>query len=484
LTPRGPRIDPEGKIVLSILAVALFLLTPWVHGDGIGSVAILHSVIVEHNLDLADEFRYLSRHIQADAGGIPGALLDKSDYTPGFDPLAHTASPDPVTGRVPFFSSIGPPIVWAPAYLAAHAIVKIGRALGAPLRDDGYGGLYYLAIALASLVCGIAGLLLAYRLASLFTPQREAAWATLAIAWASPLIYYLYMAPSYCHAITTLTAGAFFLYWWTNRGSAGAGTWFKWGLLAGLLFIVRWNDIVLAVPVFTVEVVKLLRRKAPGGPRGAGRLLPCLGAAFAGFLLIASIQLVTWQYFHARPLIRYPRSAIGFWPEGLWGTFVSARHGLFIWTPIIILAVAGLFRLFRRDRELASVSIATVALLAASNCTIFDWWGGASFGMRRLISATPLFVLGLSVLFDDVRLMSLRRRSRGSRTAAYDSTSLGTRIVAPAVCIVFSVWNVLLLAQYSLGMIGHTVPVSFATITSNQPRVILRMIELLKGLIF
>jgi hypothetical protein len=483
LAPRALFKSPEGKILLCILAIAPFLLTPWVHGDGIGSLAILRSVVVDRDLDLTNEFRYLTTHIEADAGGLPGALLDKSDHTPGVDPQGHNPAPDRVTGRVPFFSSIGPPIFWAPAYLAAHTAVHLGRGLGLAHRDDGYGGLYYLAIAIVSLVCGIVGLILAYRFARICAPEREATWATLSIACASPLLYYLYLAPSYCHTITTLAAGTFFLYWYKNRGTTETGVWFRWGLLAGLLFIVRWNDIVLAVPIFVAEVIRFLRPAAtPGEKRQVRRLLICLAAAFVGFLFVASIQLIVWQYFHGRPLIRYPFGAMGFWTEGLWGTFISSRHGLFIWTPVTILAVIGVFRLFRRNRELATVSITTLALLAASNCTIFDWWGGASFGMRRLVSATPLFVLGLAVFFDDIRLYLTRAARRESRT---DTTAVAIRerLVAPVVCFAFSIWNVLLVAQYSLGMISHRDPVTFATIAANQPRVVARMIELLKDLL-
>ena len=481
--------SPEGRILICLLAAAPFLLTPWVHGDGIGSVSFLRSVIVDGNLDLSNEFQYLTTHISADAGGLPGALLHKSDYTPGLDPFGHRPQPDPVTGRVPFFASIGPPIAWAPAYFLAHNAVRAGRALGLSHRDDGYGGLYYLAIALTSLACGVAGLLLARRLASRYVPSRETVWAALCVAWASPLLYYLYLAPSYVHSITTLTAGAFFLYWWRNRGATGPGVWFRWGLLAGLLFIARWNDVVLAVPVFALEAGRVLKsREGCGGPLPVRRLALLLGVALAGFALVASVQLGIWQYFHGRPLVRYSFRNLGFWTQGLWGTFISDRHGLFIWTPITIPAVIGLFLLVRRDRELAAVSIAAIALLAVSNCTIRDWWGGAAFGMRRLISATPLFVLGLGVLFDDIRVAVERDSPRWARTArsgveagtARSHTGAGRAcLAAPVICILFSIWNALLLAQYALGMISHTEPVSFATIATNQPRVVARIIQLI-----
>lgn len=445
----------ETRIVLLLLVLSLFLLTPWVHGDGIGSVAFLRSIVVGGDLDLSEEFDYLSTHMTDDAGGLPGRLLGKSNYSPGLDPKAHTGSRDPVTGRVPFFASIGPPILWAPGYLLAHGLVSFGSELGLDGPADGYGGLYYLAIALTTLTCGLAGLVLLYGFVSGVAPARESFWAVLSIALASPLLYYLYLAPTYPHSITILTTGLFFLYWWRNRGTTDAGTWFRWGLLTGFLFIVRWNDAVVVVPALALEMIRLGRR----GPSSWGTLAAPVAALFAGFALVASVQLIAWQYFHARPLVRYPLSALGFRPEGLWGAFVSSRHGLFVWHPITILAVIGVFRLFSRNRELAGVCLATLALVVASNCTIHDWWGGAAFGMRRLLSATPVFALGLAVIFQDIRRAVPR--------------------AVPAIVSVFSIWNVLLLLQYALGMISHTGPVSFATIAANQPKIVLRVLRLI-----
>jgi hypothetical protein len=444
---------------------APFLLTCWVHGDGIGYVAYLRSAVVDRDLDLADEFAHLSTHMRADAWGLPAAFLSRSAHQPGVDPTFHTPRPDPVTGRVPSAFSVGPPIAWAPGYLLAHGVTLLRGSAGRPA--DGYGGLYYLAIALGSLLFGAAGLVLAYRLACAAAPPRESLAAVLAMAGASPLLYYLYLAPSYSHALTVLTSGAFFLYWWRTRHADRAATWFRWGLLAGVLFLARWNDAALALPVFGAEAVRLLRGDAARrGGAPVRRLVACAAAAGLGFLLAASPQLGVWQYLHGRPWVRYPVDYLGFSAAGLWGTLWSARHGLFVWTPLALPAVFGLFLLGRRDRELATVSLLAVLLLAVSNATARDWWGGASFGMRRMLSATPLLALGLAACLDEFR------RSLAHRAPA------AARLAAPLALSAFVLWNVLLLAQYSLGMISHTGPVSLAAIAANQPAVVARLVRL------
>jgi hypothetical protein len=474
----------ETRIVLCLLAAAPFLLTCWVHGDGIGYTAMLRSAVVQHDLELGDEFEHLSASSLADAGGFPATLMRRAGSVTGIDPTYQSPAPDPVTGRVPAYYSVGPALAWFPGYLVVHAA---SRAL-APATADGYGGAYYVAIALASLLWGIAGVVLAYRLARIVAPERESFWAALALVWAAPLVYYLFLAPDYSHALTAFTAGWFYLAWWNTRHADRAVVWFAWGGLAGVLFLARWNDVVLALPVFALEAVGLLRRWRPEGAAAFARLAGCVTAAAGGMLLFAAPQLYAWQVFHGRPWVRYPEHYVGVPLHGLLATLVSDRHGLFVWTPITVLAVTGLLLLLRRRRELAVVALSSLALLVLANCTARDWWGGAAFGMRRLVSATPLFVLGLAVFLDEAaRGFGLAGSGASGAEAARAVGAEGGRPaaaagwLAPVVVAVFAVWNLLLLGQYALGMISHTDAVPLSRMAANQPLVVERVLRLFAG---
>ncbi len=456
----------EARLVLVLLAAAPFLLTCWVHGDGIGYVALLRSTVIDHDLDLRDEFAYLATHQVADARGLPAALMRRSGATTGVEPAYQSPAPDPVTGRTPAYYSVGPALAWAPGYALVHAVVRAAgpRAARPP---DGYGGAYYVAIALGSLAFGAVGVALAYRLALAAAPEADAFWAALAFVWAAPLLYYLYLAPDYSHALTVLTSGAFFLAWWSGRHADRPAVWLAWGALAGTMFLARWNDLVLALPVFAAEAAGLARRR--GGAAAAGPLVACAFSAAAGLLLVASPQLAAWQVFHGRPWVRYPEHYVGLPVHGLIATLFSDRHGLFVWTPVALPAVAGLVLLARRERELAGVALAALALLVVANCAARDWWGGASFGMRRLVSGTPLLVLGLAAFLDAAR-RALAARGAGA-----------ARWLAPTLVGAFSAWNVLLMGQYALGMIDHRAAVPLARIAANQPLVVGRLLHLLAG---
>ena len=81
----------------------------------------------------------------------------------------------------------------------------------------------------------------------------------------------------------------------------------------------------------------------------------------------------------------------------------SVRKGLFFWTPLVALAVAGLPFL----RSCApTVLLATPVVLAVNFWVVASWsqwWYGGSFGQRALVDSLPLIALGLAALFDWAR---------------------------------------------------------------------------------
>jgi hypothetical protein len=76
----------------------------------------------------------------------------------------------------------------------------------------------------------------------------------------------------------------------------------------------------------------------------------------------------------------------------------SPEHGLIPWTPIIVLALAGLVLLWQRDRVL-TVALATALLLQIYIAGSFlTWQSAGSFGQRRFINSTLIWILGFAML--------------------------------------------------------------------------------------
>ncbi|HYC90949.1 MAG TPA: hypothetical protein VEO54_17150 [Thermoanaerobaculia bacterium] len=77
----------------------------------------------------------------------------------------------------------------------------------------------------------------------------------------------------------------------------------------------------------------------------------------------------------------------------LWGLTFSEYRGLFFVSPVLLLALLGLWRMKRRDAAVVLTIFAIFLLMVAS---FNGWEGGSSFGPRHILPAIPFLVLPLA----------------------------------------------------------------------------------------
>jgi len=96
----------------------------------------------------------------------------------------------------------------------------------------------------------------------------------------------------------------------------------------------------------------------------------------------------------------------GFYPLNPLRMLFTDHRGLFVWSPVTVLALAGLVLLYRRRADLRPFLVAVYAMGAAivASYAFVPYWDGAwSFGQRYYTPLFPLVVLGLAALFDAAR---------------------------------------------------------------------------------
>ena len=346
---------------LALIGGAIVLLAvgfrPVVQGDGTGYFSYLHSVVIDHDLDMSNEYA---------AAGPNGVHVPG-----GVAPLANTGLP-------PNQFPIGPAILSLPAYLIALLISPSGLPLFGPPFTSAY--------TLASLFYGALALALCYRLARRVTNSTGASTAAVvATALASPLLFYLLYDPSYSHTFSAFTVSLFLYLWWTRREGRTTSGWLLLGLVGGLMALVRWQD-------GTLMAMALLDIR-----RARWRLLLMIPGAVLAF----SPQVVVDEVIFGKLMPGGP--SVGFDP--LHGHYLqvlfSSWHGLFTWTPVLLAAVAGYW--FVQDRALkAAFAICFLIQLAIIGPYVY-WWGANSFGMRYFINLTPFFAIGLAALAAHLR---------------------------------------------------------------------------------
>ena len=281
-------------------------------------------------------------------------------------------------------------ILWTPAIIAVHLGVLVARAFGATVAADGASVPYIAGVTFASFLFGA----LAFFLTEGLVRRRHGPAIGLLVAFgiwtATPLAYYSVFLPAASHAASAMMVALFISLWLRHRDSTSWRDWLLIGACGGLMGIVRIQDnVLLAIPV--VDQVLL---RAPGFLRRMAALL--VGPAVA-FVVQASI----WVPLFGPSFLGRVSERNYFLAEfHVMEVLLSPRHGLFVWTPLWLVAFLGWWILLRRDLRLGLSILTGFTLLLVVNSGFMDWYGSIAFGQRRFLGLTVLFGLGLGPVFE------------------------------------------------------------------------------------
>lgn len=441
---RLPVLSRGERVLALALLLTLPLANPYPRGEGNAHYAYLPSVVIDHDLQLADEFR----HGDPDFLNSTFRRADAQPWPPLRMPTGYLRNPQ----------GVGAALLWAPSFLQAHAVMLTLRALGFSVSADGYGLAYRAACATASAVMGMLALLLALRAARRVAGAFAALAAVAALWLASPLPVYMYFLPFYGHAPAAFVAALFLWYWLARRPLQGTARWATWGAIGGLLFATDHLAALLLV-AGAFEGLEALRAASARGGRAIEEAVRGLIAFGAGVLVGALPELLVKWILHGGPL-RSGRLNRFFWRSPQWAEVgFSAQHGLFVWTPVLLLSVIGLVLLLRRGapRLVAAALLATFALTYHVVACYEAWHGASSFGNRYFVPLTAAFVIGLAALLDAV-LAALRRwvAPRAAQAAV------------AAALFLLAAWNLGFVFQWGSGMVPRQGPVDLRVVARNQ----------------
>jgi hypothetical protein len=402
---------------LPCLAQQLAAPPPRLDADAVEYYAHLRSLYFDGDLDFANEFEHFG-------------ILDRGDKR---QPTA--------TGHRRTIFSVGPALIWMPFYAVGDGVARLAGNV-----EDGYSPYHIRAVTLASLLYGLAGLLLVFRVLLRLFPPSPSFWATLLLLYGTFLYWYVVGEPVMSHS------GSFFfsalaLALFVDGGerlSPGRGALL--GLTIGVAATVRWqNGVLLLLPA-----ARLLPRvaRAPRGAIGVGLL------TLACFALGTLPQLLAWKAIFGSYLLADPPHGADFLRLDhpyLLETFFSSRHGLLYWTPILWLGFLGYAPLLLRRTRLALTLLAPIAIMSYVNVCSGDWWAGGSFSNRRFDSLLPLLALGLGAVLTRVQEWVARRPA----------------LPIAAAGAALTLWNVLFMTQYGRNRIPRDDTVSFAQVAEN-----------------
>lgn len=436
--------EPRNLLLLFLLfLLSLPLINPWVRGDGVGYYAYLRAPWIQHNFDFTADYRAANSSFRDDRLDAEGHV--KPEF---LTPTRHLEN----------HFTVGPAILWTPFFLTAHGVVRTARSFGSAIPADGFSSPYRIAVSLGTAIYGFLGLLFSYFLARKYISNPWALLATLAIWGASSLPVYMYFNPSWSHAHSACMVAIYLWYWDRTRGHRTRTQWIILGIIVGLMLNVYYANLML-VAVLGVEALMQYRELAGLGQVGFSRLRQLIGYQLVFGLTVLICLLPT---FISRTIIYGGPFRTGYIPMGDWNwtspvlrsVLFSANHGLLSWTPLIAIAILGIFLFaFRMPRVGFPFLAATIAFYLFIS-VYPDWAGISSFGNRFFISLTPLFILGLAYVLE--------------RFASLFAKPLLPALLSSAVLLAFLLWNAGMIFQWGAHLIPVRGPISFQQAAYNQ----------------
>jgi hypothetical protein len=417
------RID-SGLLILAILfLVSLPLVTTRIYAsDEIEYFSYLHSLWFDHDLNFRNEYMHFYESNPQKYADFKADLIDKTE---------------PATGLPLNVAPMGCAVMWGPFYLIADAGVRLADLAGANVAADGYSAPYVWAVTYGSALYGMAALVLIYLLCRALFSRFASLLAVVTIWLATPVLFYMYMTPPMSHANSLFAVSLFVFIWYKTRGDRRMWGWVALGAAGGLMMLVREQDGLFAV-IPAIESLWQYRERLFG--RNWGRVVALLRGNIAFLVTMVVVfapQLAAYKITngHFGPSQTVSQKIIWSAPNAL-AVLFSPEHGLFVWSPIVIFGVIGLFFLFRKDKMLA-VCLLVAFLAQVYMAGSFKTWSMAgSFGARRFVNATVVFALGLAALTTVLN----RRVPKG---------------VLAGVAAVFIAWNLGLVVQFGVPLMNR-----------------------------
>ena len=426
-----------GRVGLGLPLVLVFLLslpavtTRLYAADEIEYFAYLRSLWFDQDLSFENEYQYFYDRGVARAYGFHETFLE-----------LRTA-----TGLRYNFGTIGSAMLWVPFYAVGDLTARGMRLVGSDVAVDGFSQPYLSAVAYGSAVYGFLAVAISMAVVRRLVGRGVA--AGLLIWTGTPLLFYTYIAPGMAHACSAFAVAVFVVVWlrvrrsWSLQGIAALGA------VTALMAMVREQDLLLAIgPVVDFTWMAIAKVRASSDRIGAARFwftVASVGSGVCAFVYIP--QAMSYIVLNGR--LGPPDVVTGKmnWlsPHGLQVLF-SPEHGLFVWTPLLLVAAGGLLWMAWPARAGSTDGVDTrrigliVCLMVATQIyvtgSVDSWTSAGAFGQRRFVGLTVVWVVGLAAALQAVRGVALRR-------------------ALLTVCALSVWWNLGLMAQFGAGTMNR-----------------------------
>jgi hypothetical protein len=360
---RGPALAALGQRALVLVGAPLFLIActfsyyGQLHrkqgGDTYGTVYTAVALVEQRTIWLDDYVPYIEDRV----GEVTYMLTS--------GPNGHTVTATPT----------------ASSALALPAIATFSAA-GV---ESGDFDLWMEAGMLTAALAAAASVALLFLALTHLTTRPKAAVVAATYAWAT-IMWGTVGQALWQHAGATMALSALLLAVISRRFTLA-------GAAAGAMVAFRLPTAILAL-----ALLPLLGRRISAWARYALGVLP-YALALGAYNVVAFGSPLEQGYgtSHARGMLSLDPDRLA---DGIPGLLVSPGRGLFVYSPVLLFALAGVVLGRRRPLYVWSFLAAAAYIVVAANSP--QWHGGESFGPRRIADALPLLAILLVPALDAI----------------------------------------------------------------------------------
>lgn len=380
-------------LILTITYFRLGSYDNWpykIESDGKYYYQFLVSLVYDHDIDFTNNYL---------APRYPWMVVPVDHYN-----LRNEINP--VTHHPLNYWTIGPAILWFPFYLVTWVSGSLMNLLFHSQLDlNPWGLLMQYGTMFAAVVYTLLALWLIYLILKDYFKLYSILSALALLLFASNLLYYSSMEVSLSHVYDFFSLVLFLFCFKRVTSNPNNSFYFiSLGAAAGLHTLVRTQNF-LNIGIFALLLAYLLwLDKKTGWKRPVLNFL-----LFGGVYLFSCLPLfLSNKYLFGNPLT-LPQGSGFLTSPHLLEILFSTRNGLFLYNPALFLGFWGfLWLLWRTWRSKRLEKLELLFLLGAFltqvlvNSAAADWWGGDSFGQRRLVGCFFIFAIGLTYLFEKI----------------------------------------------------------------------------------
>lgn len=299
----------------------------------------------------------------------------------------------PQTGKKTDMYAIGTALFQLPLFMVAYAWTDNIHGY----HPDGYSAPFQIAGYFSNLLWVMFGLFMLRRFLRVYFTDTVTAIVLACIAFGTNLYTYTVFNAGMSHPYAFVIFSCVLYYtqrWYTYKMPAQL---YILGLFAGMAAITRPIGIIIFLITLLWEVgsIAALKERLAFLATQWRRM----AVAVLIFFAVALIQMSYWKYTSGHwVFFSYQNDGFNFLKPKVWAGLFSYQKGWFVYTPMAVAGLIGLFALWKKRPSLAPAFILYFIVTIYVVFSWKNWWYGGGFSARGMIESLAVLALPLGML--------------------------------------------------------------------------------------